>query len=265
MVSPMEESVKSKLKRLGIRPSQSLGQNFLKSDSKARRIVEIAELFSKDTVLEIGPGLGVLTDRIVEKARRVIMVEKDDTLIGYLEGRYKDKDIELIQGDVLELDLPSFDKVVSNLPFSISSPITFKLLQKDFERGILTYQKEFARRMVAEPGSDEYSRLSVMVSTFADVEMLFDISRQNFYPPPNVDASVIRISPSRPDFYISDKVKFSEVVKGLFNHRRKKIKNSLETAFDIEKEVPFGDRRVGNLSPSKINEIVQYLVERDLI
>jgi len=260
----MEETVKSRLKRLGIYPSQSLGQNFLKNDTTARRIVEAAGLSSSDIVLEIGPGFGVLTDRIVEKAARLIMVEKDESLIGYLKGRYQDEDIEVIKADVLELDLPPFDKVISNLPFSISSPVTFKLLQEDFDRGVLTYQKEFAQRMVAEPGGEEYSRLSVMVSTLAELEMLFDISRHDFYPPPRVDASVLRMFPSRPDFKMRDERIFSEVVKALFNHRRKKIRNSLDIAYDIrdkKEEIPYGERRVGNLSPREINEVVNYLMD----
>lgn len=261
----MEDTVKNRLKRLGIQPSQSLGQNFLQKDSIAKRMVKEAEISSKDTVLEIGPGLGILTDRIVERAGHVIMVEKDNTLIGYLEGRYQGENIEVIKDDILELELPSFDKVISNLPFSISSPITFKLLQKDFDCGVLTYQKEFAQRMVAEPGTQEYSRLSVMVSTLAEVEMLFDISRLDFYPPPDVDASVVKITPSEPDFDLRYEDIFSKVVKGLFNHRRKKIKNSLDIAFDIEEEVPYGDKRVGNLSPRDMNELVSHLVENGLI
>lgn len=264
----MKENVQSRLKKLGIRPTQTLGQNFLRKETIAEKIVDAAEIYSKDTVLEIGPGLGILTDKIVEKASNTILVEKDDSLVGYLEGKYgdKDEDIEIINDDVLELDLPDFDKVISNLPFSISSPVTFKLLKNDFEWGVCTYQKQFAERMVAEAGEEEYSRLSVMVSTLARVESLFRIPRNEFYPPPKVDAAVVRIIPSRPDFPLKYDDAFSKVVKALFNYRRKKIKNALSTALDKEiKKVPYKDKRVGNLPPDKINELVNYLVEKDMI
>ncbi len=139
-----------RLKRLAIRPTRSLSQNFLNDIRTAKRIVESAEIYSSDTVLEIGPGLGMLSDGIVEKAGKTILIEKDSALISYLEGRYSDKEsVEIIHGDVLQKNIPEFDKVVSNLPFGISSPVTFKLLKKDFRYGVLTYQKEYAERMLA--------------------------------------------------------------------------------------------------------------------
>lgn len=262
----MKEAVKSRLERLGLDPSRSMGQNFLKDGNIAKRIVQSANIKSSDTVLEIGPGLGILTDIIVEEANKTILIEKDQALIGYLEGRYGDKNTEILKRDVLEKELPDFDKVVSNLPFNISSPITFKLLKKNFDLGILTYQKQYAERMVAKTGESEYSRLSVMVSTMADVKRLFDISKNSFYPPPKVNSSVVRLTPSEPDFKLKYEESFAEVVKELFNYRRKQIKNSIETGLDIEDEnIPFGNKRVGNLPPEKINEIVNYLVESDLL
>ncbi|MEF8874023.1 MAG: 16S rRNA (adenine(1518)-N(6)/adenine(1519)-N(6))-dimethyltransferase RsmA [Candidatus Thermoplasmatota archaeon] len=264
----MTADVTEELRRLGMRPVKSLGQNFLQDDDIAERIVEAAGLTSKDKVLEIGPGLGTLTDEIMKKAGKTIAIEKDASLVGYLEGRYSDTrfDVEIIQGDVLERDLPDFGKVISNLPFSISSPITFRLLKEDFSFGVLTYQKEYAERMVAEPGEEDYSRLSVMVSTLADLEILFDVPRNAFYPPPSVDASVIRMVPSRPPFPLKYEDAFSKVVKELFNYRRKKIKNALKNGLRTKiGEVPYGDRRVGNLSPVEINDIVNHLVEKGIL
>ncbi|MFP3872451.1 MAG: 16S rRNA (adenine(1518)-N(6)/adenine(1519)-N(6))-dimethyltransferase RsmA [Candidatus Aenigmatarchaeota archaeon] len=264
----MTVDVSSQLERLGIRPVKSLGQNFLKDMNIAEKVVESAQISSDEIVLEIGPGLGILTDEIVKKADRTVAVEKDASLVGYLEGKYTEEnmDIEIIKGDILEMDIPEIDKVVSNLPFSISSPVTFKLLKEDFKLAVLGYQKEYAERMVAKPGEEGYSRLSVMVSTLAKAEVLFDIPRHAFYPPPSVDATVVRLIPSYPQFPLKHEEAFSRVVKELFNYRRKKIKNALKMGFRTRiGDVPYGDKRVGNLPPKKINQIVNHLVEEELI
>ncbi|MFP4001331.1 MAG: 16S rRNA (adenine(1518)-N(6)/adenine(1519)-N(6))-dimethyltransferase RsmA [Thermoplasmata archaeon] len=262
----MGDSVKDRLNRLGVRPTVSLGQNFLDDRDSAEKIVDAAEINDSDTVLEIGPGLGVLTDFIVKRAEKTILVEKDKALIGYLEGRYSGYETTIIEGDVLEINLPVFDKVISNLPFSISSPVTFKLLDEDFQFGVLTYQKQFAERMVADPRGKNYSRLSVMVSVRADVERLFNLSKGCFYPPPKVDATVVRLTPSEPEFELIDKDIFAEVVKHLFNYRRKQIKNALELGLEIvDQNIPYRKRRVGNLSPEQINEIVTHIIENDLM
>lgn len=262
----MEKSVKNRLRKLGIRPSKSLGQNFLEDGNVAKKIVQSANITESDKILEIGPGLGILTDFIVERTGKTILIEKDESLIGYLEGRYSNYNVDIIQEDVLEVELPDFNKVVSNLPFSISSPITFKLLRCDFKSGILTYQKQFAERMIAEAEEEEYSRLSVMVSVYAEVKKLFNIPRKSFYPPPKVDATVVRLIPSKPEFTIKNKDIFSKVVKELFNYRRKKIKNALKTGLNVNVEkVPYGDKRVGNILPEQINEIVNHLIEEEII
>ncbi len=264
----MKMNIKKNLKELGIRPNRALGQNFLKDGKTAKRMVSSADLSPDETVLEIGPGLGILTDEIVEQAKKTVVVEKDDKLAEYLREKYseEDQDLDIIKGDVLEIELPYFDKVISNLPFSISSPLTFKLLHEEFEIGILTYQKQYAQRMIAKAGEGPYSRLSVMVSTLADVEILFDISRRNFHPPPDVDGSVVRLKPREPDFDIIDEEVFAKVVKELFNYRRKKIKNALKTglALDVD-SVPFGEKRVGNIKPEDINVLVNHLIDEDMI
>lgn len=265
----MRYNVKSRLDKLGIRPERSLGQNFLEDTDIAKKIVRAGHISSDETVLEIGPGLGVLTDELLKDAGDVILIEKETALVGYLEGRYEDHDCRVIEGDVLDLELPYFDKVVSNLPFSISSPITFRLLKKDLELGVLTYQKEYADRMTAEVGSEDYSRLTVMVSTYADVQRLFDISRQEFFPPPKVDCSVIRLIPKEPGFEIKDRELFSEVTKVLFNYRRKMIKNGLSEGFELKRsdleDIPHSKRRVGNISPEQISEIAGRLMDEGLL
>ncbi len=264
----MNKKIKNRLKKLGMSASKGLGQNFLNDDSIAERIVRSAEISSDETILEIGPGLGILTDIIVNEAKKTILIEKDKAIIGYLEGRYSDENLEVLHGDVLEMDLPDFDKVISNLPFNISSPVTFKLLKNDFELGVLTYQKEYADRMCAEVGEDDYSRLSVMVSTYADIERLFNISKNRFYPPPKVDATVLKLNPHEPKFDLKCPDVFSDVVRELFNYRRKTIRNGLRNGFDISvkaEDIPYGRKRVEKLTPEMISELTTFLVDNNII
>ena len=145
---------------------QRFGQHFLIDLSVADREVGYAKLIKNDIVLEIGPGQGVITRLLAQKAKQVIAIEIDQRLVDKLKKTLPGN-VTLISGDALSVDfqtLPRFTKIVSNLPFEISSPITFKFLESSFSRGILIYQKDFAKRLVALPGTKEYSRLTVGVS-----------------------------------------------------------------------------------------------------
>ncbi len=258
-------AIKEKLLQLGIRPSRGLGQHFLIDKRIAVRQVEAAEITEEDTVLEIGPGLGILTSEIVERAGKTIVIEKDTVLSNYLSQEFSER-LEIIRGDVLDIELPSFDKVISNIPFNISSPLTFKLLEENFECGVLMYQKEYARRMTAKSGEKNYSRLSVMTSIKSNITKLFDVSRNSFYPPPRVDATVVKIEPSEPGFELGHPDLFARVVRELFNYRRKKIKNALEYGFNIKlsPDIPYGDKRVEKLSPKEISSLVDHMVDKGL-
>ncbi len=260
--------IKEKLKNLNAAPLKSMGQHFLADENVAERQVESAEIKPNETVLEIGPGLGILTEKIIERAARTVVIEKDNTFVEHLREIYRHEDnLRIIHEDVLDIDIPPFDKIISNIPFNISSPLTFRLMDEHFELGVLMYQKEYARRMVAAVGEKEYSRLSVMISTKAKVKLLFNVSRNCFFPPPAVDASVVMIIPSEPLFELNHPELFSEVVRELFNYRRKKIRNALECGFDIklESDVPFGDKRVEKLTPKDISSMVDHLVREDIL
>jgi 16S rRNA (adenine1518-N6/adenine1519-N6)-dimethyltransferase len=161
------KETKAVLKRYRILPSKARGQNFLVDDAIAKRIVDEAHIKSSDVVLEIGPGLGALTTQLLKKNCKVIAIEKDRRLIKFLSDRFSTENLEIINADVLKVQLPDFDVVVSNVPYVISSPLTFKLLRIGFSRGVLTFQEEFARRLVSEPGDWDYSRLSVSFYYFA--------------------------------------------------------------------------------------------------
>ena len=239
-----------------------LGQHFLKNTAIARREIAYAELTDKDVVLEIGPGKGVLTQLLAQKAKQVIAVELDENLYRLLKTTIS-SNVLLIHADVLHLnlaELPKFNKVVSNLPFQISSPFIFKLLESHFEKAVLIVQKDFAERMVACAGSKHYSRLSVTLYYKSTCRILELVSKNNFSPVPKVDACIVEIIPrSKPPFYVDDEQFFYTILQQLFAHRRKKIRNCLQGLLPVSDEIPFLDNRVEQLTPDKIAELVNRL------
>ena len=236
-----------------------LGQNFLTDENVALREIEYANVNKNDVVLEIGPGKGILTRILAEKAKKVIAIELDKKLVSYLQNILHDN-VVLINDDVLNVDfksLPCFNKIVSNLPYQISSPLTFKLFDYDFDLAVMIYQKEFADRMVAKPGCKDYSRLSVGVYYKAFCEILENVSKTCFMPQPKVDSCIVKLIPhDNPPFFVEDERFFFDLVKDLFNHRRKKIRNTLQSLYDLDNvDINFLDSRVEDLTPEQIGEI----------
>ncbi|KAL9103308.1 MAG: hypothetical protein Q9163_001650 [Psora crenata] len=181
-----------------------IGQHVLKNPGVAQAIVDKAELKQSDIVLEVGPGTGNLTVKILEKAKKVIAIELDPRMASEVTkrvmGKPEAKRLEVLLGDVCKMDLPYFDVCISNTPYQISSPLTTRLLaHKPAPRTcILTYQLEFAQRLLATPSSSLYSRLSLNTQMFAHVTHIMKIGRNNFKPPPAVESSVVRLVPKRP-------------------------------------------------------------------
>jgi len=244
---------------------RKLGQHFLIDRNVADREIAYADISTNDVVLEIGPGKGVLTYLLAEKAHHVIAVEIDPSLKEQLQPHLPNN-VTLILGDALQVDfrtLPPFTKIVANLPFAISSPITFQLLSIPFSKAVMIYQKDFAERMVASPGSREYSRLSVHVYYKAQCRILEDIPRTCFSPPPKVDASIVEVIPRQtPAFQVPDESFFLNLTRELFSHRRKKIKNTLEKSYHVEDISPYGECRVETLTPEQICELSFLLYNR---
>ena len=243
---------------------KSLGQNFLVDKNVAEREVEFAGVTKNDVVLEIGPGTGILTKLLAERAKKVIAIEIDKNLANTLNPP---DNVQLICDDALNVDfdsLPKFNKIVSNLPFQISSPITFKFLEYDFDLAVLIYQKEFADRMVAIPGSKDYSRLSVGVYYKTKCELLETIPKSSFKPQPKVDSCIIRLIPrTSTPFSVIDERFFLDLVKNLFNHRRKKIRNILSKFYKIQLgNIPYLDNRVEELSPEQIGNLSNILFKK---
>ncbi|MEW5760239.1 MAG: 16S rRNA (adenine(1518)-N(6)/adenine(1519)-N(6))-dimethyltransferase RsmA [Candidatus Thermoplasmatota archaeon] len=232
--------------------SKNLGQNFLIDENVIQRQIGYGNINKKDIVLEIGGGLGSLTKALSEKACKVITIEKDSRLIKYLVELNKDN-LEIIHGDALKIDFPYFNKVVSNLPYSISSKITFKLLSYNFEVGVLMYQKEFANRIVASPRTKEYSRLTVNVYYKAEAKLIEYVPPDAFYPMPKVYSAIVLLKPrKKKPFKILDEKIFYSVVRRIFNKRRKKIKNALSIS---NEKVPYLNNRGEELTPEQIGEL----------
>lgn len=177
------------------------GQHLLKNNHIIDEIVRSAGIRTTDTVLEVGPGTGNLTLRLLEAAKRVVAVEVDGRMVEELHRRVQQTEhadkLELLRGDILRMELPDFDICVANIPYKISSPFTFKLLGRTskFRAAVLMLQREFARRLRANPGDPLFCRLSVNSQLLARVDLLMDVSRANFSPPPKVDSSVVSIIP----------------------------------------------------------------------
>ncbi len=252
------------LAELGASPAKSRGQNFLIDDRVADRQIEYAEISPEDTVLEVGPGLGMLTGRLAARAGKVVAIETDAKLASYLVDRLPEN-VELIEEDALVASFPRFDKFVSNLPYSISSPIIFKLLEHRFEKGVVMLQKEFADRMVALPDSNDYSRLTVNVHYRAECRILEKVPRSRFWPAPKVDSAVVELVPRPPPFSVSDEGLFFRLVESLFQNRRKKIGTVLRMRSLVTAEqkalLPYTDLRVEVLSPEQIGELANRIAE----
>ncbi|KAG9447811.1 hypothetical protein H6P81_013939 [Aristolochia fimbriata] len=212
----------------GVPFHKSKGQHILKNPMLVETIVQKSGIKPTDVVLEIGPGTGNLTKKLLEAAKSVIAVELDPRMVLELQRRFQgtplSNKLKVIQGDVLKCDLPYFDICVANIPYQISSPLTFKLLshRPAFRCAVIMFQREFAMRLVAQPGDTLYCRLSVNTQLLARVSHLLKVGRNNFRPPPKVDSSVVRIEPRKPLPPVSFK-EWDGLVRLCFNRKNKTL------------------------------------------
>lgn len=208
-------------------PDKRKDQHFLVDRDVLDRIVAAADIHGEENVLEIGAGPGNLTRLLAARAGHVDAIELDARFVDRLESELKGSNVTILKGNALKLDFPRFDKAVANLPYSISSEVTFKLLKHHFRFAILMYQREFAMRMAARVGEEDYSRLSVTVQHFADVQILFNVSRRAFVPQPEVESAVIKLTPRPPGYRVKDEELFMHLVTAAFAGRRKRLRNAL--------------------------------------
>jgi 16S rRNA (adenine1518-N6/adenine1519-N6)-dimethyltransferase len=226
------------IRRFGLSLSKRLGQNFLISEQVVDQIVASACLSPEDTVLEIGPGIGTLTQGLAETGASVVAVELDARLVEVLATTLEGYDnIRVVHGDILKTDISreinaEKYKVVANLPYYITTPIIMTLLERRLPIEVLVtmVQKEVAQRMTASPGGKDYGALSVAVQYYTEPELLFDVPPTAFIPAPAVDSSVIRCTVrTKPPVDVADERRFFRVVKGAFSQRRKTLSNALKT------------------------------------
>ena len=238
-----------------IRPKKQLGQNFLVNPEALDIILEAGELTDTDTVIEIGAGLGCLTEVLARRAKRVIAVEVDELLYTALAARFgvtcgfpklaiqksTDSRVQLLNADILKLELDSLlchdtktastiFKVIANLPYSITTPILWKLLDhhKQIHSCVLMMQREVAERIVAEPGGKDYGALTVGVAYRTDATLIATLSPENFYPAPKVDSALLKLTMrENPKVTVENEEFFFKVVRTAFRTRRKMLKNTL--------------------------------------
>lgn len=223
------------------RAKKHLGQHFLTDKATAKRVADTLLLESGDSLLEVGPGTGMLTDFLLEKrVPDFRVIEIDNELVAYLNRAYPD--LNIINGDFLKYDLNSNFKgklaIIGNFPFNISSQIFFKVLENRDKVSQLAgmIQKEVAERIVAGPGSKTYGILSVLLKYYYNIEYLFTVPPDVFKPKPKVESAVIRMSRNNSAGPACDEILLKRVVKATFNQRRKMIRNSLRSAFNIRDE-----------------------------
>jgi 16S rRNA (adenine1518-N6/adenine1519-N6)-dimethyltransferase len=226
------------LEERGIRLTKSLGQNFLHDQNQLARIVALAELKRTDCILEIGPGLGPLTEQLLQNCREVLAIEKDVRLVTFLKERYDDRpELSLLQADALDyLKLCNHDwtgwKLVSNLPYSVASPILVELAQnpRGPERMVATLQLEVARRLMARSGNEDYGLLTLLVQLDYEPREWFKVPAGCFFPEPDVDSACVclvrRKSPLLSS--VDERETFRKLVKRGFSQRRKMLRKLLK-------------------------------------
>ena len=225
-------------KRFDIKMSKKLGQNFLIKRGIVDEIVHAAELTPGEPVLEVGPGIGTLTQGLAQSGADVTAIELDRRLLEVLDTTLASYDnVRIVHGDVLKLDVPTIMnhipfKVVANLPYYITTPIIMSLLESKLpiERLVVMVQKEVALRMVAKPGTKDYGALSVAVQYYTEPDIVLDVPPKSFLPAPAVTSSVIRcVLRDKPPVDVIDEKLFFRVVKAGFAQRRKTFANTMKT------------------------------------
>lgn len=232
---------------------KSLGQHFLNSPSILEFEATLANPKGKD-VLEIGPGDGRLTQFLLQKEpKSLTVVEKDSAWAGHLEERFAGTpNFKVIEGDFLELESSNAQLIVGNIPYYISSPIIFKIAKMQAKTAILVVQYEFAKRMVAEPKTSNYGRLSVTSQLLFEVKLVKRIKKGSFSPPPKVDSALILLR--RKDFGMEPKLE--EFIRAIFSHKNQNIKKALShSGIEIPEELP--KKRARELSKEEIREIYE--------
>jgi len=269
------ERTKFLLRRHRIFPNKLLGQAFSVEPSVFQSMVGYASLVRKDVVLDVGAGLGFLTRFLAGRCESVLAVESDARLVKVLREQLKDlPNVKIIEGDVLKVNVPHFNRVVSIPPYHISSPLLLWLFRKDFDCAVLIFQREFADRLIASVESGDYGWLAVVAYYYVDVELLDDVPRWMFYPQPEVDSVIVRLKPKKPlPFTLKSEVLFRGLTRSLFSHRNQRVRKAVlsfirgtraiaaEKAIRMAEVLPFPDKRVRELAPEDFGALANALIE----
>jgi 16S rRNA (adenine1518-N6/adenine1519-N6)-dimethyltransferase len=254
---------------MNIPAKKSLGQNFLKSKTALSKMLEAGEINENDTVLEVGPGKGALTEKLLEKAKKVIAVEKDDRLIPFLNEKFveaiKEGKLEIVHGDILDFDLPSnltptlsltnereqSYKIIANIPYYITGQFLRKFLETDHspDRIVVMVQKEIADRIVAQDGKE--SLLSISVKAYSLPKKIMKVGKENFSPAPKVDSAILAITNISKNFFTQNNLtekRFFEILHAGFAHKRKILASNLK----------------GIITPDKLNILPSNIRAEDL-
>ncbi len=247
-----------------VRPKKFLGQHFLTDLKIAQRIADTVDSYPDTPILEVGPGMGVLTQFLITKDRPIKVVELDFESVDYLKNNFPELEDQIVEADFLTLDLPSLFNnkpfvLTGNYPYNISSQIFFKMLENKEMIPCCTgmIQKEVAERIAAGPGSKTYGILSVLIQAWYDVEYLFTVNPGVFNPPPKVKSAVIRMTRNETQALDCNEKLFKTVVKTTFNQRRKTLRNSIKPL--IQKGNSITEYEIFNKRPEQlsVNEFIE--------
>lgn len=228
------------LNEYGLHAKKKLGQNFLTDLNILHGIVDTAEITKDDFVLEIGPGIGSLTEQLARAAKKVVALEIDSQMVAVLSDTLQPYDnVKVIENDVLKVDLNELIaaefgrnvtvKVVANLPYYITTPILMQLLRANisWDNIVVMMQREVADRLNAKPGTKEYGVLTLTLQYFAQAQLAMKVAAASFNPAPNVDSAVVKLTPLTPEIVVDQPERLFGVIKGSFSHRRKSLWNNM--------------------------------------
>lgn len=247
-----------------IHTSKLFGQNFLIDPVLLQRIVEHAAPTKEDMILEVGAGTGNLTTLLQQTAGKVVAIEKDPKLAGQLRQKFQDKDnVEVVEGDVLKISLPDFDKVIASPPYNISSKLIYTFLKRPLKPMTMVFQREFALRLIADPGSANYGRLTVAVRHRANIQLVDFVPRTAFRPIPKVDSCIVRITPK---LFVTpvDENFLDQLIRYLFSQRRRTLKGVLgrtmsaaarKSLINLVRPANLLEKRIFQLTPSEFESI----------
>jgi 16S rRNA (adenine1518-N6/adenine1519-N6)-dimethyltransferase len=266
------EHIQQLLKAHNISPNKLLGQNFMIEPNYYPKLADYAGLGGGDVVLDAGAGFGLLTRFLSEKCKGVVAVEKDHEIARFLKEEFHNSNVTVVEGDVLKAELPPFNKAIAAPPYYLSSQLVLLLLERKVDCAALIVQKEFAERLIAKVGTEEYGWITVVVQQQAEAQMLDSVPKDMFYPPPEIDSVILSIKPwADKPFEVKNPTEFIHLTKWLFTQRNKKLAKALapylRSNYKMDKQeaeklaatVPFHEHRPRELSPKDFGAIANAL------